>query len=83
MGNRGQDAEEESPASEGETETVGKPAGKAPDMQIVWDITEIATEERVVEEIPPNTREQVPQCLSTEGREMTEESSNCTGKVRP
>ena len=29
MENHGQDAEEESPASEGETETVGKP-GKAP-----------------------------------------------------
>ena len=29
-GNHGQDAEEESPASEGETETVGKPTGKAP-----------------------------------------------------
>ena len=27
-GNCGQDAEEESPASEGETETVGKPTGK-------------------------------------------------------
>ena len=34
-GNCGQDAEEESPASEGETETVGKPTGKAPDMQNV------------------------------------------------
>ena len=33
--NCGQDAEEESPASEGETETVGKPTGKAPDMQNV------------------------------------------------
>ena len=29
--NCGQDAEEESSASEGETETVGKPTGKAPD----------------------------------------------------
>ena len=36
-GNHGQDAEEESPASEGETETVGKPTGKAPDTQNVWD----------------------------------------------
>ena len=32
-GNRGQDAEEESPASEGGTGTVGKPTGKAPDTQ--------------------------------------------------
>ena len=34
-GNYGQDIEEESPASEDETETVGKPAGKAPDTQNV------------------------------------------------
>ena len=59
-GNHGQDAEEESSASEGETETVGKPTGKAPDTQNVWDITETIMEERVMEEIPPNTQEQVP-----------------------
>ena len=69
-GNRGQDSEEESPASEGETETVGKPTGKAPDMQNVRDVTETVmeervveervVEERVVEEIPPNKWEQVP-----------------------
>ena len=82
-GNCGQDAEEESPASESKTETVGKPTGKAPDMQNVWDITETVREERVVEEIPPNTQEQVPQHLSTERHEMTGESSNCTGKVWP
>ena len=73
--NHGQDAEEESPASEGETETVGKPTGKAP------DVTETVMEERLVEEIPPNTWEQVPQCLSTERHEMTGESSNHTVKV--
>ena len=59
-GNHGQDAEEESPASEGETETVRKPTGKTPDTQNVWDITETVMEERVVEEIPPNIQEQVP-----------------------
>ena len=59
-GNRGQDAEEESSASEGETETVGKSTGKVPDTQSVQDITETVTEERVMEEIPPNTQEQVP-----------------------
>ena len=64
-GNHGQDAEEESPASEGMTETVGKPTGKAPDTQNVQDITETVMEERAVEEIIPNTQEQVPQCLST------------------
>ena len=68
-GNRGQDVEEECFASEGKTETVGKPTGKAPDMQNVQDIIETATEERVVEEIPPNTQEQVWQCLSTERRD--------------
>ena len=34
-----------------------------------------------MEEIPPNTREQVPRCLSPERREVTGESSNCTGRV--
>ena len=82
-GNHGQDAEEESPASEGETETVGKPTGKAPDTQNIWDVTETVTEERVVEEIPPNTWAQIPRCLSTERCEMTGEPSNHTGKVWP
>ena len=59
-GNHGQDVEEESSASEGETETVGKPTGKAPDTQNVQDIAETVTEERAVEEIPPNTQEQAP-----------------------
>ena len=58
-GNREQDAEEESSASEGEAETVGKPTGKAPDTQNVWDITETVMEKRMMEEIPLNTREQV------------------------
>ena len=39
-GNHGQYAEEESPASEGKTETVGKPTGKAPHMQNVQDVIE-------------------------------------------
>ena len=56
-GNHGQDAEEESFASEGETETVGKPTGKAPDTQNVQDVTETVTEERTMEEIPLNTWE--------------------------
>ena len=58
-GNHGQDAEEEFPASEGETGTVGKPTGKAPDTQNVQDVTETVMEERMVEEILPNTWEQV------------------------
>ena len=32
--------EEGTPASEKDTRTVGKPTGKAPDTQNVWDITE-------------------------------------------
>ena len=80
-GNHGQDVEEESPASEGKTETVGKPTGKAPDTQNVRDVAETVTEERVVEEIPQNTQEQVPQHLSTERCEVTGESSNRTRKA--
>ena len=57
--NHAQDAEEESHASEGKTETVGKPTGKAPNSQNVRDITETVMEERAVEEITPNTQEQV------------------------
>ena len=68
-GNHEQDAEEESSASEGERETVGKPTGKeavgkptgtTPDTQNVRDITETVTEKRTMEEIPPSTQEQVP-----------------------
>ena len=81
-GNHGQDAEEESPASEGKIETVGKPTGKAPDMQNVRDVTKTVMEERAVEEIPPYTWEQVSRRLSTERREVTGESINCTGKVQ-
>ena len=67
-----QDAEEESSASEGKRETVGKSTGKeavgkstgkTPDTQNVWDITETVTEKRTMEEIPPNTWEQVLRCL--------------------
>ena len=80
-GNREQDAEEESSASEGKRETVGKPTGKTPDTQNVQDATETVTEKRTMEEIPPSTWEQVPQCLSPERREVTGESSSHTGRV--
>ena len=80
-GNHGQDAEEESSASEDEAETVGKSTGKSPDTQHVWDVTETVMGERTMEEIPLNTQEQVLQCLSPERHEMTGESSNHTGKV--
>ena len=52
--------EEGNTASGKDARTVGKPTGKAPDMQNVWDVTETVMEERVVEEILPNTREQAP-----------------------
>ena len=90
-GNREQDAEEESSASEGKRETVGKstgkeavgkPTGKTPDTQNVQDITETVREKRTMEEIPLNTWEQVPQHLSPERREVTGESSNHTGRVQ-
>ena len=58
-GNHEQDAKEESSASEGKRETVGKPTGKTPDTQNVWDVTETVTEKRATEEILPNTQEQV------------------------
>ena len=51
-------------------------------MQNVWDVTETVTEERVVEEIPPNTQEQVPWHLSMERHGMTGELSKCTGEIR-
>ena len=60
--------QEESSASEGERETVGKstgkeavgkPTGKTPDTQNVWDVTETVTEKRTMEEIPLSTQEQV------------------------
>ena len=90
-GNREQDAEEESSASEGKREAVGKstgkeavgkPTGKIPDTQNVWDVTETVTEKRTMEEIPLSTWEQVPRCLSTERREVTVESSSHTGRVQ-
>ena len=79
-GNREQDADDESSASEGETETVGKPTGKAPDTQNVQDITETVMEEGTMEKIPPNTWEQVPQCLSPERCEVMGNQATVLGK---
>ena len=62
-------------------EAVGKPTGKTPDTQNVWDVTEMVTEKRTMEEIPLSTWEQVPRRLSTERCEVTGESSSCTGRV--
>ena len=81
-GNHEQDAEEESSASEGKRETVGKPTGKTPDIQNVRDVTETVMEKRMMEEIPLSTWEQVLRCLSPERCEVTGESSNSTGRVQ-
>ena len=90
-GNCEKDAEEESSASGGERETVGKstgkeavgnPTGKTPDTQNVRDITETVMEKRTMEEIPPSTWEQGPRCLSLERHEVAGESSSRTGRVR-
>ena len=50
-------------------------------MQNVQDVTETVMEKRTMEEIPPSAWEQVPRCLSPERREVTGESSSCTGRV--
>ena len=81
-GNCEQDAEEESSASEGKRETVGKPTGKTPDTQDVRNVTETVTEKRMMEETPPSAREQVPRHLSTERCEVTGESSSHTERVQ-
>ena len=70
-GNREQDAEEESSASESKRETVRKPTGKTPDTQNVQVVTETVTEKRTMEEIPPYTWEQVLQHPSPERHEVT------------
>ena len=75
------EVEEEATASGSDARTVRKLTGETPDMQSVRDITGAVMEERRVEEIPPNTREQVLRCLSMERCEVTGESSKCTGKV--
>ena len=73
--------EEGTTASGKDARIVGKPTGKAPDMQNVRDVTETIMEERVVEEIPLNTWEQVLQCLSMERCETMGELSKHTGEV--
>ena len=61
--------------------TVRQPTGETPGAQSVRNVTGTVTEGRRVEETPPNTWEQVLQCLSPERCEVTGESSNHTGKV--
>ena len=56
--------------------------GKTPEMQNVQDVTETVMEKRIMEENPPSTWEQVPQHVSPERCEVTEESNSHTGRVR-
>ena len=81
-GNHEQDAEEESFASEGKRETVGKPTGKTPDTQSVWNVRETVMEKRMMEEIPLSAWEQVPRRLSPERHDVAGESSSRTERVR-
>ena len=74
--------QKESSASEGERETVGKPTGKTPDTQNVWDVTETVMEKRTMEETLPSTWEQVLRHLSPERCELTGESSSHTGRAQ-
>ena len=55
-----EDAEEETTTSGSNARTVRKLTGVTPGAQSIWDITGTVTEERRVEETPPNTWEQVP-----------------------
>ena len=91
-GNHEQDAEEESSASEGERETVGKstgkeavgkPTGKTPDRHIECPghYRNCNGKENDGRN-PLSTWEQVPQCLSPERCEVTGESSSRTGRVQ-
>ena len=65
-GHEQEDMEEEATALGSDVRTVRKLTGETPDTQSVWDVMGAVMEERRVEEIPPSTWEQVPQCLSTE-----------------
>ena len=60
------EAGEEATTSGRNVRTVRKLTGEIPDAQSIRDITEAVTEERKVEEIPLNTREQVLRHLSME-----------------
>ena len=59
-----QEDEEEAITSGNDMRTVRKLIGETPDMQSIRDITEAVMEERRVEEIPPNTREQILRCCN-------------------
>ena len=75
------EAEEEATTLGSDVRTVRKLTGETPDTQSIRDITEAVMEERRMEEIPLNTREQVSRHLSTERCEVTRESSKHTKKV--
>ena len=73
--------EEEAITLGSDTRTVRKLTGETPDVQSVRDVTEAVTEERWMEEIPLETREQVLRCPSMERCELTGMSGKCTERV--
>ena len=61
--------------------TVRKITEDTPDTHSVMDVTEDVMEDRRVEKLPLNTRDQTPRCLSTERHELTEMLDRSTEKV--
>ena len=61
--------------------TVRKPTEETPDAQSVRKVTETVKEERQVEKLPVNTRDQILRHLSTERHELTGMSGKSTEKV--
>ena len=74
--------EEEDNTLRSNVRTVRKLTEETPDAQSIRDITEAVTEERQVEKIPLNTRDQIPRCLSIERHELTGMSGISTEKVQ-
>ena len=73
--------EEEDNTSGSDVRTVRKPTEETPDAQSIRDVTEAVMEERRVEKLPLNTRDQTPRHLSTERCELTGVSDRSTEKV--
>ena len=70
--------EEEDNTSGSDVRTVRKPTEETPDAQSIRDVTEAVMEERRVEKLPLNTRDQTPRHLSTERCELTGVSDRST-----
>ena len=77
-----QEAEEEAITSGSNVRIVRKLTGETTDVQSVRDVTEAVTEERRVEEIPPNARDQIPRHPSMERCELTGTSGKYIERVK-